>query len=155
MLSLKCSNESLLACLFTEQYFGTLMALSCALSHLLSQCGSLVGTGVSFPGKANNRRLSDCFWKTDPDAPKAWQLWSCSLLLLVGSGWSLVLAWLQSVGDGWWLWFRVFIGLVGVFWLIEIFSILASVFISGVVALCIFLLFASASTQLSWEHYVI
>lgn len=50
------------------------MALSYALSHLLSQCGSLVGTGVSFPEKADNRRPSDCFWKTDP--------YVCSLLLL-------------------------------------------------------------------------
>lgn len=106
-----------------------------ALSHLPSHNGSLMGTGMGFPPEISfqKRRTAGCqgtaFGKLLlRSASKAWQLWNCSVLLLVGSGRYLFLVWLQPVG--WWVvvmvwgflvWFVFmfcFAALHRVFWLV-------------------------------------
>lgn len=140
------------------------MALNCALSHVLSQCGSLVGTGLNFPEKANSRRSGDCFWKADPflSAGKAWQLWSCSLLLLVGSGcgcyWPGCSQWVMGAGyglrfswvwlgcSGWWFWvFGFFFYFSFSFYFLE--------WLSSVYFCCLLLLLLSSPRSTMWYNF--
>lgn len=144
-----------------------MIALSCALSHLLSRCGSLVGSGMGFPEKAYNRRSGGCFWETDPYVC-LWSMAALKLLLAAaGRKWLVCVTCLAAV-NGWWLWFRVFIGLVGVFfcfaafqwvfWLIGFFFYFSFSFyllewLSSVYFCCLLLLLVSSPGSTTWYNF--
>lgn len=115
-------------------------------------CGSLVGTGLSFPEKAYSRRSGDCFWITDPflSAGEVWQLWSCSLLLLVGSGCGCCWPGCSQcvMGAGYGLGFSLI--LLGFFFYFS-FSFYFLEWLSSVCFCCLFLLSSPRSTM--WYNF--